>query len=122
MSGSTFQKYGGFSTVSRVVMTFYELVLDDDDVGYHFDDIDMPRLMDHQTKFVSSLMGGPASISDERLRAVHHNIEISDPEFDQIKVLLGQALRQHGMDEDDIKDVARAIETKRDLIVRRRAA
>ena len=63
---STFQKYGGFSTVSRVVMTFYDKVLDSDVVGPFFDDIDMPRQIDHQTKFVASIMGGPDAMSDDR--------------------------------------------------------
>ncbi len=114
---STFQRYGGFSTVSRVVMTFYEMVLDSDVVGHHFDDVDMPRLMDHQTKFVSSLMGGPAAMSDDRLRHVHRNLNISDAEFDEIVRLLCAAMDQHGMDEPDINSVAQAFEEKRPLIL-----
>ncbi len=118
MPGTTFEKYGGFSTVSRVVMTFYELVLDSDIVGHHFDDIDMPRLIDHQTKFVSGIMGGPASISDERLRVVHQNIDITAAEFDEIISILRQALTQHKMDPADISTVAREMESKRKLIMR----
>jgi len=118
MAGTTFEKYGGFSTVSRVVMTFYERVLDSDTVGHHFDDIDMPRLIDHQTKFISGLMGGPASISDERLRVVHHNITITDQEFDEIIEILKEALSDHSMDEADISAVAAEMASKRKLIVR----
>jgi len=118
MPGSTFEKYGGFSTVSRVVMTFYDLVLDSDVVGHHFDDIDMPRLIDHQTKFVSGLMGGPASISDDRLRVVHQHIDIKAEEFDEIIHLLEEAMRHHKMDTSDISSVAREMESKRKLIVR----
>lgn len=118
MAGTTFEKYGGFSTVSRIVMTFYDLVLDSETVGHHFDDVDMPRLIDHQTKFVSGLMGGPAQISDERLRAVHNHIEITDEEFDEIIALLGQALEMHGMDASDIQTLARQVDSKRKLIVR----
>lgn len=122
MSGSTFEKYGGFSTVSRIVMTFYEMVLDNDLVGHHFDNIDMARLMDHQTKFIASLMGGPVSITDDRLRAVHQKIDINDAEFDEIKTLLATALSEHGMEQSDINELARSIESKRKLIVRLRAA
>lgn len=117
MAGTTFEKYGGFGAVSKIVLTFYEKVLDSDTVGYHFDDVDMPRLIDHQTKFVSFLMGGPVSISDERLRAAHQNIAITDPEFDEVVQLLGAALEEHGMEAADIADLARAVETKRGLIV-----
>jgi len=122
MPGSTFEKYGGFSAVSRVVMTFYELVLDSDEVGHHFDDIDMPRLIDHQTKFISSLMGGPAAMSDERLKAVHHIVPITDADFDEIGRLLAEAMAQHRMSNEDIDHVVASIEAKRSLIVGRGAA
>lgn len=117
MSGTTFEKYGGFSTVSRIVMNFYELVLDSDDVGHFFDDIDMSRLIDHQTKFISSVMGGPESINDERLRRVHQKIDISDQDFNVVVSILTGALRSHGISETDIAQIGRMIETKRGLIV-----
>ncbi|MEM6565926.1 MAG: group 1 truncated hemoglobin [Pseudomonadota bacterium] len=114
---STFQKYGGFSTVSRVVMTFYEMVLDSDTIGHYFDDVDMPRLMDHQTKFVSSLMGGPMAMSDDRLAHVHRSLNITSEEFDEVVKLLGDAMTEHGMERGDIRDVAQVFETKRSVIV-----
>lgn len=122
MAGTTFERYGGFRTVSKVVMTFYEMVLDSDIVGHHFDDVDMPRLIDHQTKFISSLMGGPASISDERLRAVHAHIDITDAEFDEIVTLLSAALETHRIDAADIDALASAVEAKRALVVTRAVA
>jgi hemoglobin len=122
MAGTTFEKYGGFGTVSKIVLTFYEMVLDSDTVGHHFEHVDMPRLMDHQTKFISSLMGGPASISDERLRAVHAHIAITNAEFDEIVSLLSEALRQHRFDTSDIEALALAVESKRALVVNRAVA
>jgi len=119
MAGTTFEKYGGFSTVSRVVMTFYEHVLDSDVVGHYFDDVDMAKQVDHQTKFISSLMGGPAAISDERLRVVHHKLNINNEEFKEIARLLSGAMAEHGMSELDISDVIKAVESKRELIVKR---
>lgn len=119
MSGTTFEKYGGFATISRVVMAFYETVLDSDIVGHHFDNVDMARQIDHQTKFISSLMGGPAAISDERLRVVHHNLDITDAEFEEIATLLSNAMADHGVSAQDVADVIKIIESKRDLIVKR---
>ncbi|WP_424986603.1 group I truncated hemoglobin [Microbulbifer sp. S227A] len=122
MAQSLFEKYGGFKTVSRIIMTFYEMVLDSDQIGDHFDDVDMARLIDHQTKFVSSLMGGPASISDERLEAVHRHLGISHADFDEVVVLLRAALSAHRMAEDDILQTLDAVESKRAIIVAREAA
>ena len=114
---STFEKYGGFKTVSRVVMTFYEMVLDNDDVGHHFDDVDMARLIDHQTKFISALMGGPEPMSDDRLEYVHRKHNITDTEFDIVCDLLAASMKQHGMDRMDIREVVAGFEAKRALII-----
>jgi hemoglobin len=122
MPQSLYEKYGGFSVISRVVMTFYELALESDQIGDYFADVDMARLIDHQTKFISSLLGGPASFSDERLAVVHRPLSISDSEFDEMGVLLGQALEQHGMSPPDVATSLSAIEAKRNIIVTRRAA
>ena len=59
--------YQGKSLGSRIVMLFYDKILDSDQVGNYFEDIDMKKLIDHQTKFVASITGGPASFSDDML-------------------------------------------------------
>ncbi|WP_424977409.1 group I truncated hemoglobin [Leisingera sp. S232] len=61
MSQAIYEKYGGFSTISRIVMTLYEMALESDHSGDHFADVDMARRIDCQTKFISSLLGGPVA-------------------------------------------------------------
>lgn len=122
MPQSLFEKYGGFKTVSRIIMTFYEMVLDSDQIGDHFDDVDMARLIDHQTKFIASLMGGPASISDDRLEAVHRHLKISHVAFDEVVTPLRAALSDHRMSEDDTLRTLAEVESKRSIIVAREAA
>lgn len=122
MPQSLFEKYGGFKTVSRIIMTFYEMVLDSDQIGDHFDNIDMARLIDHQTKFIASLMGGPAAISDDRLEAVHRHLKISHADFDEVVTILSEALSEHQISKDDILLTLAAVEGKRSIIVAREAA
>ena len=117
MSQSLFQKYGGFAKVSRVVLTFYDKVLDSDQIGDFFDGIDMRRLVDHQTKFISSLLGGPAAYSDDRLKQLHAHIGISDQDFDEMAKLLGEALDENGFEPGDRDAVVREIEARRSYIV-----
>jgi hemoglobin len=117
-----FEKYGGFKAVSRLVMTFYDMVLDSDEIAHIFDDTDMPRLIDHQTKFVASLLGGPSSFSDDRLEQVHRALNISDRDFDEMIALLSAAMEEHGMAASDIALVAEVVESKRTLVVTRAAA
>ncbi|MBO9445262.1 group 1 truncated hemoglobin [Ruegeria sp. R14_0] len=122
MGQTIYERYGGFKTISRVVMTFYEMALDSEQIGGHFEDIDMPRLIDHQTKFVSSLVGGPASFSDDRIEAVHRHLNISHEDFDEMAALFSEALSLHGMEDSHIKVALDAIESKRSIIVARDAA
>jgi hemoglobin len=118
MGKSLFDKYGGFSTVSRIVMTLYDKLLDDDDVGPFFDDVDMPRLIDHQTKFVSSLMGGPASFTDEHIANAHRKLTVGNSHFDRLKDLIHETLSEFAVEPNDIDTVLAAFEVRRPLLIR----
>lgn len=114
---SVYDRYGGFASVHRVVMAFYERVLDDDDLGPFFDDTEMTRLIDHQTQFVASLLGGPATIADARLKAAHAPLGITDPQFDRIGTLLSETLADHGFAPEDVALVMAEVEARRGLVV-----
>lgn len=114
---SLFERTGGFASVSGVVMSFYDRVLDSDRLAPWFETTDMRTLVDHQTKFVASLMGGPASYSDEMLRRVHARLGIDRAAFDEMKILLAEAMDEHGMDPRDVEAVMGEIERCAPLIV-----
>jgi hemoglobin len=118
MSNSLFQKYGGFAAISRVVLTFYDKVLDSEQIGGFFEEIDLKRLVDHQTKFISSLLGGPASYTNERLERLHAHLDISDQDFNEMSKLLAEALEEHGFEPADCNAVVREIDLRRSYIVR----
>ncbi|MEM0949337.1 MAG: group 1 truncated hemoglobin [Pseudomonadota bacterium] len=118
MQKTLYEKYGGFSTVSRIVMSLYDRLLDDDDVGPFFDDVDMPRLIDHQTKFVSYLMGGPASFSDSQIAAAHRHLTIYDAHFDRLKELVTETLNDFGVEASDVEVVLNAFEARRTHLIR----
>jgi len=118
MSDTTlFDKYGGFAKISRVVLSFYDSLLDSDEIGPFFDDIDMSRMVDHQTKFMASLLGGPASYTDNQIRQFHHHLSIRDSHFDELKAVLSETLEVHGFDPADIEVVLAAFEERRTLVV-----
>ncbi len=114
---SLFDKYGGFPTVRQVIMDFYDRVLDSDVVGHFFEDVDMRRLVDHQTKFIASLLGGPADFADERLGRAHAHLGVSHRHFDEIKLLLGATLQAAGFAPEDHDTVMEAVEARRTVIV-----
>lgn len=118
MAMTLFEKYGGFGSISKVVMAFYEKLLDSDEVGPFFDDVDMKRLIDHQTKFVASLLGGPADFAEEKLESAHRHLDISGADFDAMKRLFDETLAEHGFAADDRDAVVAEIEARRGVIVK----
>ena len=81
MSRTMFERYGGFASVSKIVMAFYDKALDSNIIGHHFEDVEMSKLVDHQTKFIASVMGGPAAYTDEALHRLHSHLKIDHGEF-----------------------------------------
>jgi hemoglobin len=112
-----FERYGGFAKVSRIVSAFYGRILDSPITSPYFEKVDMKLLLDHQTKFVASLMGGPASYTHEHLQRVHHHLQITDPAFVEVLDMLRDSLEDFDMDETDISAVMqRAISAKRYIV------
>jgi hemoglobin len=83
---------GGFASVRRVVSAFYDKALESELIAHHFEHIEMPKLIDHQTRFISFLMGGPASYTDEHIGHVHARLGITLLEFDEMVELLTETL------------------------------
>lgn len=112
-----FEKYGGFATISKIVISYYDKILDSDQIGDYFVDVDMGRLVEHQTKFVASLMGGPASFSDETLKHVHERFGINRSDFDEAARLMRETLVEFGVSEDDIRTILEAVEARSPMII-----
>ena len=117
MSTSVYDRYGGFSVVRKVVSSFYDRCLDSAVIGHRFESIDMARLIDHQSRFIASVMGGPASYSDEHLRRIHLHLLISHQEFEEMASLLGETLEDHNFADADVAAVIREIRSRETSVV-----
>lgn len=117
MASSMFERYGGFGSVSKIVMSFYDKALDSDVIGDFFEDIDMPNLIDHQTKFIAMAMGGPASYTNEMLRQVHAGMEIDLAAFNEAISLLEQTLEEFELAREDIGIIIDDIRNRAQYIV-----
>lgn len=115
-----FERYGGFSSVSRVVMSFYERMLDSPDTSPYFADIDMKRLIDHQTKFIATLMGGPASYTNEHLERVHAHLGITEDAFLESMLMMRETLEDFNFADEDIRSVEHEMMDRKNYIVARR--
>ncbi len=105
MAESPFERYGGFVVVRKIVSDFYDKVLESEQLQKHFENTEMRLLIDHQTKFIASVMGGPTAYSDDALRRVHRGLGITHDEFMESAMLLRETLEDYDLDEADINQV-----------------
>ena len=112
-----FERYGGFTKVSRVVMGFYDKVLDSPVLSPYFANTDMKRLIDHQTKFMAFVMGGPASYTNDHLAHVHARLDIDRPAFDEMIATMRETLEEFEMDDGDVTTVLNELRMRAPWII-----
>lgn len=119
MSASLFERYGGFAKISRVVSEFYDRMLESPNLAGYFANTDMRRLVDHQTKFIASIMGGPADYSNESLERAHARLKIDQASFDEMVSLLAETLEDFDFDDTDIKSIGAEMKSRAKYIITR---
>jgi hemoglobin len=117
MAETMFERLGGFAKVSRIVSAFYDNALDSPVLAPYFDGIDMRKQIDHQTKFFSALMGGPASYTDEELERKHARLNITEEAFGELGVILRETLEDSGLDDTDVGAVLAEITKRKRFII-----
>lgn len=117
MALTIYERVGGFASVRRVVSAFYDRALESELIAHHFEQIEMPRLIDHQTRFISFLMGGPASYTDEHIEHVHAKLGITLEEFDEMVELLTETLEDFDYGSEDVARIGQELRKREPVIV-----
>jgi hemoglobin len=104
-----FEKIGGEPAVNAAVDRFYERVLGDPMLAPFFERISMQRLKAHQFTFLSQALGGPQQYSGASMSAAHARLRIEHRHFHAVSVHLTETLRDLGVGEDIIAEVAAAV-------------
>ena len=117
LATSLYAKYGGFSFVHQLDECFYEQVLQSEYLSGYFAHTNMETLVDHQTHFISSLMGGATLYDDEKLRVAHQNLSIDERTWDEVLDILTSIFIDFAIDADDIKTNSNALLAKKDLFL-----
>jgi hemoglobin len=119
MAASLFERYGGFGSLSKVVSAFYDKILDSPITSPYFAGIDMKRQIEHQTKFIASLMGGPASYTDDALARSHSNLKIDQAAFEEMAMLLMETLEDFDFDPTDVASLKNEIVSRSRFVITR---
>ena len=78
--------------------------------------------MEHQTRYISAVMGAPPSYSEAHLREVHATVGITNADFDEMLTLLRLAMTDSGYDAADTDQVIRKLAALRPVIVTKGAS
>lgn len=117
-----FERLGGKEAVETAVDIFYGKVLADDRVNYFFDKTNMVKQRAKQKAFLTFAFGGPNNYSGKNMRDGHtHLIErgLNDSHVDAIIELLDTTLKELGVSDEDVAEVAAIANGARDDVLNR---
>ena len=121
ISHTMFERYGGLAFVSRLVLRFYDRVLASARLHPYFAETDMQRLVEHQAKFIASVMGEPECYTGAMIKDAHAHLDIDDGAFDEMIGLLKLTLEDFQIASADVRMIVAGLNAHRAQIVARRA-
>jgi hemoglobin len=119
---SLFEKLGGEAAVNAAVDIFYRKVLSDSRISSFFEGVDMETQAAKQKAFLTMAFGGPHNYSGLDMRRGHaHLVErgLNDSHVDAVIEVLGATLRELGVTEELIAQVAAIAESTRNDVLSR---
>ena len=123
MSNNTlFERLGGKEAVDAAVDLFYRKVLADERVNSFFDGVDMEKQIQKQKGFLTMVFGGPNNYTGKDMREGHRHLVkmgLNDSHVDTIIELLGDTLKELGVNDEDISEVAAIANSVRDDVLDR---
>jgi hemoglobin len=117
MPATLYERCGGAAGIGRIVIAFYDKVLESDVLGSYFHSADLPRLLDQQSRLVASLMGAPEGFSDSGRREVFAEFRLDEPAFEEMVGLLGETLGEFALEPTDIEAALAKLRARKHLIV-----
>ncbi|PIP93554.1 MAG: group 1 truncated hemoglobin [Bdellovibrio sp. CG12_big_fil_rev_8_21_14_0_65_39_13] len=119
---SLFEKLGGENSVDAAVDIFYRKVLQDNRINSFFTDVDMDEQIKKQKAFLTFAFGGPNQYSGLNMKDAHTRLVakgMNDTHVDVVIELLGGTLKELGVGDDLIGEVAAVAESVRDQVLGR---
>lgn len=119
---SLYERLGGQPAIDAAVDIFYRKMLADDRVSGFFDETDMEGQIAKQKGFLTLAFGGPNDYTGKDMREGHkHLIEkgLNDTHVDIVIEHLGDTLKELGVPNEDIAEVAAIANGARDDILNR---
>ncbi|EQC45066.1 cyanoglobin [Bacteriovorax sp. BSW11_IV] len=115
-----FEQLGGEGAVDAAVDIFYRKVLQDDRIKDFFTDVDMDEQINKQKAFLTFAFGGPNKYSGLNMKDAHARLVdkgMNDSHVDVVIELLGGTLKELGVGDNLIGEVAAIAESVRGQVL-----
>lgn len=117
-----YEQLGGAPAMDAAVDIFYRKVLADDRISKFFEGVDMERQAAKQKAFLTMVTGGPNRYTGRDMRVGHAHLlklGLNDSHVDAVIENLGATLRELGVSEERIAQVAAIANSVRDDVLSR---
>lgn len=112
-SQTPFEELGGKFGIAQIVESWFSKVLNDPLLKPIFRDIDLEKLIEKQTEFLSRELGNNEKIIIKDLKSVHAKFNLSDFHLDAFKTWLHKTLEEQNIADRIIRDVLWILEKYR---------
>lgn len=119
---SLYEQIGGEKAMDEAVDIFYRKVLSDDRISRFFEGVDMDRQAAKQKAFLTMVFGGPNNYTGKDMRRAHAHLVaqgLNDSHFNAVVENLGETLRELGVGDAQIAEVAKIAEGARNDVLGR---
>jgi len=119
---SLYEELGGAPAIEAAVDIFYRKVLSDDHISRFFEGVDMERQAAKQKGFLTMVTGGPNNYTGKDMRVGHAHLlklGLDDSHVDAVIGHLGDTLRELGVSDERISQVAAIANSVRDDVLGR---
>lgn len=117
-----YDQLGGAAALDAAVDIFYRKMLSDERVSRFFEGVDMERQAGKQKAFLTMVLGGPHSYTGKDMRTGHAHLlakGLNDQHVDIVIEHLGGTLKELGVADDKIAEVAALANSVRDHVLGR---
>ena len=119
---SLYERIGGAAAVDAAVNVFYGHVMADSRISGLFAGVDMEKQAAKQKGFLTMAFGGPNNYTGRNMRLAHARLVengLNDSHFDAVVENLAKTLRELGVGEGEIGEVAAIAESTRSAVLGR---
>lgn len=92
---SIYDELGGLEAITSIVERMYEHILADERLAPYFDESNIESLINHQSRFIAMVAGGPEY--HDHIAKTHAHMNLRDEHFDAVLAYFHTALAEHGV-------------------------